>query len=347
MKRPNGSGSVVKLSGKRRKPYAIYITDGVLISPEGKVRQIRKCVGYFEKRTDALNELGKYNTSPTEFIQLKPTKKKETFEDVHRLFLDDLEKRPKKLGKSMMQGYAAAYKKFEPLHKMVFEQITVRDYEDIAGQYQNMSPSTMKYMKFLISQMYKTAMRYQIVEKDLSDLLIFHATNENARPHETFTENEIDVLWANKSDFEARLLLILIYTGMRVRELLYMRSEDVHIGARYMVGGLKTDAGKNRMIPISDKILPFIDTSHEYLITYHGEALDYDAAYKLLKKYYESIRMYEHDFHDTRHTCATLMEKAGIIKEHRKLILGHASGDVTDRYTHVAIEDLVKDINKI
>lgn len=63
MKRPNGSGSVVKLSGKRRKPYAIYITDGVLVTSEGTVKQKKKCLGYFECKKEALIELEKYNIS--------------------------------------------------------------------------------------------------------------------------------------------------------------------------------------------------------------------------------------------------------------------------------------------
>jgi integrase len=35
-----------------------------------------------------------------------------------------------------------------------------------------------------------------------------------------------------------------------------------------------------------------------------------------------------------RHTCATMMRLAGVDEDIRKLILGHANGDITDRYTH-------------
>ncbi len=346
MKRANGTGGVRKLSGKRRKPYAAFITES-LIMVDGKAVQKKRYIGYFEKRTDAVNELGRYSTVPVEMIPKQVTEKKKTFADIYQMFLDDLKKRPKPLSRSSMQGYEAAYKKFEPLHFMVFEHITVKDYESIAEEYISASQSTIKVMKLLISQMYKTAMRYDLVEKDLSDLLIFHATNENANPHKVFTDDEITLLWANKDDFTARTLLILIYTGMRVRELLSMKSEDVHIGARYMVGGSKTEAGKDRMIPISEKIVPLLNTSMKYLITIEGSKVSYAMARDRLIDYMESIKMENHSYHDTRHTCATLMEKAGITKEHRKLILGHASGDVTDRYTHVSIEDLIEDINKI
>lgn len=347
MKRPNGAGSVVKLSGKRRKPFAVKITENIILDDTGKAKQVQRYVGYYEKQSEALEALDKYNRTPAEFEpNKKVAEKKPTFSDIYQLWLDDLDKKPKPLSRSSMDGYRAAYKKYEPLHTMVFEKITVKDYEDIAKTYVNMSHSSIKTMKLLLNQMYKTAMRYGIVDKNLSDLLLFYSTNENANPHKIYTDEEISALWANKSDFMARLLLILIYTGMRVRELLYMKTENVHLEDRYMIGGLKTDAGKERIIPISEKIVPLLNTSGEYLIMYNGSELKYRYAYQLLNDYMEANNM-THDFHDTRHTTATLMEKAEIDKLHRKLILGHASGDVTDRYTHISIEQLVEDINKI
>ena len=113
-----------------------------------------------------------------------------------------------------------------------------------------------------------------------------------------------------------------------------------------MIGGIKTEAGTNRIIPISEKIVPFIDTSHEYLITENGKPLSYRAAHYNANKFFERLGM-NHSFHDTKHTCASLLEKAGVEMLHRKLFLGHRVNDVTERYTHVQKEDLIADINKI
>ncbi|SEK67925.1 Phage integrase family protein [Butyrivibrio sp. ob235] len=125
-----------------------------------------------------------------------------------------------------------------------------------------------------------------------------------------------------------------------------MKTEDVRIEERYMIGGLKTAAGKNRTVPIAKKILPLLDVSGEYLIELNGKQLKYRYAYDLLSEHMENLGM-DHEFHDTRHTTATLLEKAEVPLLHRKLILGHSSGDVTDRYTHVALEQLVEDIDLI
>ena len=62
MKRANGTGGVRKLSGKRRKPYAAFITES-LIMVDGKAVQKKRYIGYFECKKEALIELGKYNIS--------------------------------------------------------------------------------------------------------------------------------------------------------------------------------------------------------------------------------------------------------------------------------------------
>ena len=60
MKLPNGYGAVVKLSGKRRKPYAARVT--VKWTEDGK--QVRKYLGFYRTRQEALKALADYNANP-------------------------------------------------------------------------------------------------------------------------------------------------------------------------------------------------------------------------------------------------------------------------------------------
>ena len=63
MRMPNGYGSVLKLSGKRRKPYAVRITVGTSWDPEReRLTQKYKYLEYFEKRADAVLYLANYNS---------------------------------------------------------------------------------------------------------------------------------------------------------------------------------------------------------------------------------------------------------------------------------------------
>lgn len=345
MRRPNNSGSVIRLSGKRRRPYAVRIYKGAEIV-NGRAVNKYEYLEYFEKQKDALQFLEKYNLSPTTIAKQKEDTSKHLFSDIYKLWIEELGRRSKTLSSQTYYSYQAAYKNLKPLHDRVFENILVEDLEEVALQNSSKSLSTISNIKIVLKGMYKTAIRHRYITDDISQLLILEHRDENARPHKPLTDDEIETLWQHKDDFIIGVVLILIYTGMRVRELLYARSEDVYLDDRYLVGGLKTDAGKGRRIPLSDKILPFIDISHEHLITYNGKPLSYNKANKLLEESMERLNM-THQFHDTRHTCSTLMERAGIDILHRKLILGHKSVDITDRYTHVSIEQLVEDINKI
>jgi len=121
-----------------------------------------------------------------------------------------------------------------------------------------------------------------------------------------------------------------------------------------MLGGLKTAAGKNRAIPIAEKIYQFIadwyNPQNEYLITdENGEHIDnYD---KLRYRYWERspiIKQMDHLPHDGRHTCATLLNNAGITEVIIQKILGHAGKNITQKvYTHKTIQQLVDAINLI
>ncbi len=62
----------------------------------------------------------------------------------------------------------------------------------------------------------------------------------------------------NRMDF-IDTILILIYTGMRVGELLDIRLDNVYLDQKYMIGGSKTEAGKDRVIPLHDRILPLVE----------------------------------------------------------------------------------------
>ena len=347
MRRPNGSGSLIKLTGRRRRPYAVRVFDGIEIKPDGNGIKKYKYLGYFEKQADALQFLEKYNGSPVTLAKPRQETNKHRFSEIYDMYISDLENRPKKLSRQSFNSRRVAFNNLKPLHNMIFENITLDDLETVARTKANLSMSSMTNIKIVLKGMYKTAMRHKFVNEDLSALMIVDYSDESQRPHVPFTDKEINILWQHKDEFYPRLYLMLIYTGVRVNELLDMKSKNVFFDKRYMVGGSKTKAGKNRQIPISEKIAPLFDISHEYLITDEsGQKLTYHKALNESKKALESLNI-DHTFHDTRHTCTSMLERANVPILHVKLILGHASKDITDHYTHVDIKELVKDINKI
>ena len=236
---------------------------------------------------------------------------------------------------------------------MTFSDLRTINIQDYFDKRTDISSASLIHYKALFNQMYKYAIKHEIVDKNYAEHVEIKKT-EKATPHKIFTEEEIWTLWDNHEDKDVQLVLILIYTGMRIMELLTIKQENVFIEERYMIGGMKTEAGKDRIIPISKKILPFIESwldGSEFLIrkqnkgksaayTYHG------FRHSIWKPVLKRFNL-EHSIHDTRHTAISLMDAAGVNKTAIKRIVGHKNEDVTESYTHKNVSDLVQEIDKI
>ena len=112
---------------------------------------------------------------------------------------------------------------------------------------------------------------------------------------------------------------------------------------------MKTEAGKNRTIPIAEKILPFIrewyNQENEYLLPIVARTKD-GVRRIFAKSPIPCIR--EHLPHDGRHTCETMLDNARIAKRTIQIIMGHAGKDVDESvYTHKTREQLIEAINQI
>lgn len=72
------------------------------------------------------------------------------------------------------------------------------------------------------------------------------------------------IIYVRRKLFENDLLpmvdtiLILIYTGMRIEELLSLTKFHVYFKEMLITGGVKTDAGRDRIIPIHPKIQKYV-----------------------------------------------------------------------------------------
>lgn len=199
--------------------------------------------------------------------------------------------------------------------------------------------------------MYEYAMKKEYVEKDYSKFIIKVSSRESANMHKAFANDEVKKLWEDGSD-DAKKVLLYIYTGFRATELLNMKNKDVNIKDKCFIGGMKTNAGKNRVVPIHNKILSIVkelySDKNEYLFSEDGKPISYNH----FKDYHfrptlERLGI-KHTMHDTRHTCASLLKEFGCDDFYRKLILGHHIEDLTDRvYTHVEVQRLLLEVNKI
>ncbi|SDL19097.1 tyrosine-type recombinase/integrase [Natronincola ferrireducens] len=338
MRLPNGYGSVYKLSGNRRKPWIARKTIGW--NDEGK--QLYQTIGYYESRKIALQALADFNKNPYS-VEVSTV----TFSEIFEKW--STEKFPK-ISRSNQSGYNSAYNHALSLHDLKFVDIRTAHLQGVIDNCTK-GHGTLRKIKVLFSQLYAYTMANDIINKDYSNYIDI-GKNEDESTREPFTKEEIQVLWDNvgRMDF-IDTILIMIYTGLRPGELLLINAADINLENRTMRGGIKTSAGKNRLIPISKKVMPFIEKrvskGNEFLVANHEQKqMRYWNYYEeKWKKIMEQLEM-NHKPHDCRHTFASLMDSAGANKLCIKRIMGHASKDITDKiYTHKDIEELKEAID--
>lgn len=339
MRNSNGFGSVIKLGGKRRRPYAVRITAGW--TDDGK--QKFKYISYHEKKTDAVIALAEFNKNPYDIDASRIT-----FAEIYEKW-SDVEYRT--LSDSSVKGYKSVYKHCSSIHNKTFKDLKKTHLQGVIDEID--APSAAELCKFLFMKMYKFALENDIVGKDYSQFVKL-PKKPTAKKKVPFTQDEINLLWENVDKIKyADFTLILLYTGMRIGELLDIKKENIHLDERYMIGGSKTDAGKNRIIPIHKRILPLIknrmeQSDNEWLfINKRGGKLQYSPFMKYHWPNLMEDMNAEHTPHDTRHTFISNMDRLGVNVILTKRIVGHANENITQHYTHKMIEELIDAVDKL
>lgn len=344
MKLPNGYGTVYKLSGNRRKPWIARTTKAW--SPDGK--QIYNIIGYYETRTDALQALAEYNDNPYDLDISR-----ETFSDIYKRWLDDTF--DENTNKFTLKNYIKSYNHTKPLQNMRMADIRPNHLQEILDD-PNITHTTASRIKLLFSRIYKWCIEHDAIKKNYADRLKIKQTpTHNERS--AFTTEEIQYLWDNVNNYEyIKLVLMLIYSGVRISELLNLKTEDVHLDEQwFLIRDAKTEAGTMRVVPIADKVLPFWKEFIKKskcsfaITTIDGYQLYYD---NFKRNYWGNLMkslQLKHTTHETRHTFISLMVSKNINQTIIKKIVGHKSiMNLTEKvYTHIETQELLNAVNKI
>lgn len=338
MRHPNGFGSIYKLHGKRRKPFAVCVTAGR--RPDGRL--IRKYIGYYATRREALSALASYNDNPFD-VQARDVTMLELWEKW-------TEYRTGR-GKTLPDNYKSAFRHCATLYNKRFVDITTAQIQATVDAVSS-KPHTAVHVRMIFGLLYKYAKLINLTSVNRVQGVEVPQLPKSTK-HKPFTSDELEELWKRTDDFGVRLALVYCYTGLRPSELIEIRRENVHLKERYMIGGMKTAAGINRCIPIAEKIVPMIEDflarPSDYLLTApdgtHPQG--WDALYNNYWKKSASPIVRAHLPHDGRHTCETMLDNAKVAKRTIQLIIGHAGENVDDLYTHKTQAQLIQAINKI
>lgn len=321
LKRANGTGTVYKLQGRRRRPWA--------------ASKNRTIIGYYETKTAALEALNRLSgRSLDERYNMTFTEVFEAWKAEHYKEITDA-------GRA---SYNRAYDVFAPLHKKKFRDLRAADFQAVLDPYMGQSHSTLSKHKQLLTQMSGWAMREELLTTNFAK---FVRLPENVKKEkEIFSDADIERLEADGSE-AAKIVLMLIYTGMRIGELFSLPLEDYH--GTYVVGGEKTAAGRNRVIPIRPEGRGYFayfaaQADGPLLLSgYTGQRVPDNFRKRDYYPLLDRLGIERKTPHATRHTYASRARRAGMPPEILQKILGHADYSTTANiYVHTDVEELVK-----
>ena len=349
MKLPNGYGNISKLPGKRRRPWRVRKTVGWTIDETtGKIKREYLNIGYYASQAEAIKALADYNADPFSigsditFAEVYEKWSEEKFESISR---------------SNANGYKASYATCSAIYKLKFTDIRKAHLQGVIDSSGKNYP-TLRKLKVLFNQLYRYALENDICQKDYSEFvdIVKHKGKNTEEKRKPFTGDEIKILWdsVERNDY-IQIFLMLIYSGVRISEILDLKKRNVHLGERYFdVVDSKTEAGI-RKVPISAKTLLFFKHWMErhdcnYLLcSPDGEPFKYRNYYDAYwKPLIQELGM-EHLPHDTRHTTISLLAKANVNQTIIKRIVGHSGAmSLTERvYTHFDVQQLIDAIDMI
>jgi integrase len=329
MKNPNGYGTVAKLSGNRRKPFVIRKTIGW----NEKGHPIYDTIGYSETREEGLMILAEYNRNPYDIDAAKIT--------LEELFKKWSEKKLPKLGKSSQGSLKAAFKHCSKIEKMKYKEIRSFHMQDCIDNCE-CGYSTQWAIKNLFGHLDNYALELDVINKSYSVLTTAESIPETSK--KPFTDDEVNKVWEIQDQDWVDSVLFFLYTGFRISEMISIESENTDLFAGTIKGGIKTKAGKDRIVPIHSKIVQLVQRrkaqGNKYLFSYEGNKLTVAKYYEFWNDIMKQLG-FVHTPHECRHTFRSRLDSAGANKVCIDLMMGHKSKEVGERiYTHKTIQEL-------
>ena len=301
---------IQKLKGATKRPYVVY-----------------SVIGYFSSYDEAVDALHQSRQSLT----------------LHEVYEMWLSSHSKSVSSNTINNYGSAFAHLVSIHNVAMSNITYLQLQTIIDHMLStgLSYSSCKKVRTLISQLFDYAIVNSWCSTNYAKFLSL-GHNKPVRPHKPFTTQAINRLWRLSSPIHD-IPLILLYTGMRASELINLKARDVNRKQRTIkITSAKTKSGI-RTIPIHDRIWDIIERRLNTMYVVQ-ECRTYSSLSREFNKAMRAINS-KHTTHDCRHTFATRLDNEGANYNAKRLLLGHASGNVTDGvYTHKSLGQLRKAI---
>lgn len=361
--RANGEGTVFK----RGKTYSLRITIGWIKTEKGYKQRFAEKGGFCTQRA-AFEYIPELKKQAAEREQKKLSRAADysgiTFEELYTKLMERDERRIKR---STINCYKSAHKYFADLYHLPFAALNTEDWQLCIDDCPH-GTRTQENMKALGTKMYKLAAELRVfglsTSTDFAKLVwIDKKDSESRKP---FTKGELKkikdavTLQMPMADY----ILAMCYTGFRPSEFLELEHDAYDPVRQTLRGGAKTDAGKNRIVPVHPIIKAFVAERYlsgsEYLFpSPSGGQMSLDLFRE--KHFYPALEAMgiqtapkpgdetrpERTPYSCRHTFATLMKDVTGSARDKAALMGHTSYEMTLHYQHEDYESLKEIVEHI
>ena len=368
-KLPNGFGQISKISNKNlRNPYRAMTTVGK--DRNGKpICKVLKPKGYFKTYNEAYEALMEFNKNPYDLSDDL------TFSQLYDKWSAEYFKTLK--SKSSIRTVTAAWAYCSSLYDMPVREIRARHLKgciedgtvEYKGEVRAASSNTKGRIKSLFNIMFDYAVEYELTDKNYARTFelsndVIEDLDSTKRSHMAFTDEEFEILKNNIDTPIVDIMVVQCYMGWRPQELGLLRIEKVNLDKNFIVGGMKTESGIERSVPIHPFIKPVIERYYKQALELGSEYLfnctdththrsslflSYEKYQKRFQKAITALNLNpEHKPHDPRKHFVTMAKKYNLDEYAIKRIVGHKIDDVTEAvYTERKVEWLYSEICKI
>lgn len=335
--RGNGTGTAIK----RGKTWTARVTIGWKTVDNRRI-QVYRTKGGFPSKTAAENYCYTLKTNPE---APKPT---DTFQQVYDRWQKDYESR---IAPVTMATYKAAWKHFEKLHYYPIADLTVSQLQECVNDCQK-GRSTLNDMRTVCSLVFKYAIINRIVNDNPAQYLYVNGKKKGTRP--AFTADELEkIRQAIGIHPYADYVYFMCYTGFRPNEMLSLRKDAYDKQNNALIGGFKTEAGTNRIVPVNAKLEGILAErmafDSEYIFPRPDGTLMDDEHFRkyCFNPLMDALKIEDRVPYSCRHTFANLLKNVKGSDTDKAALIGHSDASMTKYYQSADYDSLRAIIDNI
>ena len=320
--RGNGLG----MAYKRGSTWTARVTIGWEFKDGKKIQKYRTCGG-FPTKTDAENYCYTLKTNQ------RTPKINDSFSQIYDKWQKEYEGR---VTETTMATYKAAWKHFKPLHALPIVDLTVSQLQECINDCKK-GRSTLNDMRTVCSLVYKYAVINKLVTTNLAQYLYVNGKQKGT--HSAFSTEELNKIRDSVGKIPyADYVYFMCYTGFRPNEMLSLKKDAYDKAHNCIIGGFKTEAGRNRVVPVNAKIEPILiermASESDYIFPRPDGTLMDDEHFRkyCFMPLMKSLGIDGKVPYSCRHTFANLLKNVRGSDTDKAALIGHSDASMTKYY---------------